>query len=73
MGFIAAVGFRLSMECMQMKDGSYWINDKTRYGWEVVMVKGDKFYRYGVKDPFDVSEFLLNGMEFLPIEPPEAT
>ena len=54
-----------------MEDGSYWINDPSRYGWEVVRVMGDTFYRFGIEGGFKTGDFLLNGLEFLPVNEPD--
>lgn len=32
-----------------MADGWYWINDKHRYGWEVVQVINGEFFRAGIR------------------------
>jgi len=54
-----------------MKDGSYWVYDKNRYGYEVVRVIGDKFYRFGIELGFSVDAFSVN-YEFTKIEAPKA-
>ena len=52
-----------------MKDGNYWINDKSRYGWEVVRVISGKFYRFGIQQEFSVEAFSDNH-KFIEVKEP---
>lgn len=53
-----------------MKDGNYWINDTTRYGWEVVRVIDNRVYRFGIEGGFAVGATDFYGMPFVPVSPP---
>jgi len=43
-----------------MDDGSYWMLDPSRYGWEVVRVMNGSVYRFGIADGFNPGEVLTN-------------
>ena len=55
---------------LHIEDGSYWINDIFRYGWEVVRVIDNTVYRFGIHGGADVSDTSLRGMQFTKIESP---
>jgi hypothetical protein len=51
-----------------MPNGHYWINDKARYGWEVVRILGGNLYRFGMKEAQNLDK---NKFEFIKFEEPE--
>jgi len=54
-----------------MKAGFYWINDKNRYGWEVIEVKSaTSFVRTGMKYASHINELAKMGMTPIRINPP---
>ena len=53
----------------EIKDGSYWINDKNRYGFEVVRVVNGTFYRFGMEQAFSVRLF-VDKYEFIKADEP---
>lgn len=48
-----------------MKDGYYWLNDRTRYGWEVVCVKNQIVKRIGTdfEEPISLELNLMDRIE----------
>lgn len=54
-----------------MKNGSYWINDKNRYGWEVVRVMNNKVYRFGMDREFSINDPEFDRMIFIETKSPK--
>ena len=56
-----------------MEDGSYWLLDPNRYGWEVVRIMSGKVYRFGMEGgqtPEDVIQSNTFPAVYFPITPP---
>jgi len=63
-----AEGAEVALDCGVMPNGHYWINDKSRYGWEVVRILGGNLYRFGISGACNLDK---NKFEFTRIEEPK--